>query len=134
MGSALATREGTPLVEGMPTDQRLLAKELRELTKELRVRQRLRGWTDALRTLPTRNIKGFKWLLLVLDLEANTIKVTGFADRQMASQAVAKLEQLKSVDAVLVWVKSVKYLKVAYPNYYADTRGFIDAVNVAVRP
>jgi hypothetical protein len=70
MGSALAIREETPLVEGTPTNQSELIGELRGLTKALRVRQRLRGWTSALKQLPKSNTAGVKWqwLLLVLDV------------------------------------------------------------------
>ena len=55
-------------------------------------------------------IKSFRWLLLVLNVEANTIKVTGFSDRQKASKAVADIEQEKreELDAVLVWVRSAR--------------------------
>src|SRR6185436_19970719 len=98
------------------------------------VRQRLQGWTDAVRALPRRNIAGFKWLLLVLNTRANTVKVTGYASRREASQAIAKIEQSKQeeLDAVLVWVRSVSDLRAAYPNYYADTREFIEALDSAL--
>jgi Region found in RelA / SpoT proteins len=41
MGSALAIREATSLVAGTPTNERELVKELREVTRTLKVRQRL---------------------------------------------------------------------------------------------
>lgn len=134
MGSALAVREGTPLVPGTPVNESELTKELRETAKELKVRHRLRGWSNALKSLPRRNIKGFKWLLLVLDVEANTIKVTGYADRQKAATAVAELEKRKAnnLDAVLVWVRSARDLRKAYPNYYADATEFLRALDKAL--
>ena len=133
-GSAFAIREGTTLVPNTPTTEEEIIKELRELTKELRVRHRLRGWRNALKTLRQRNVKEFKWLLLVLNIDASTIKVTGFADRQKAATAVAELEQRgdPNLDAVLVWVQSVLDLRRAYPNYYADTHEFVKALDVAV--
>lgn len=135
MGSVMALREGTPLVEGTPSDPSVLIAELREASKQLKVRFRLQAWTNALRTLPRTNAKRFAWLLLVLDVSANTIKVTGYLDRQKASQAVAAIEQSKqdNLDAVLVWVNSAKKLRAAYPNYYADTREFLDALSEALR-
>jgi hypothetical protein len=135
MGSALALREGTPLVPGTPEASEELTRELRELTKELKVRPRLAGWARALRKLPRRNVKTFNWLLLVLNVSDSTIKVTGFADRAKAANAVVDIERLKrdDLDAVLVWVDTVRDLKAAYPNYYADTGEFIDALNQALR-
>ena len=134
MGSALAAREATQLVPGTPTDPTELVKELRDTTRTLKVRQRLQGWTDAVRTLPRKNVEGFKWLLLVLDLERNTVKVQGYSSRGEASKVIAEIEQSKNddLDAVLVWVRSVSDLRAAYPNYYADTREFIQALDHAL--
>jgi hypothetical protein len=134
MGSALALREGTQLVDGTPQTEGELVRELRDATKALKVRQRLRGWTNALRTLPRKGIqKQFRWLLLVLDTTQNTINVTGYKNRAEAEKKVAELEQLKreDLDAVIVWVRSISELRTAYPNYYADTREFLRALTVA---
>jgi len=135
MGSALALREGTSLIEGTPNAESELIMELRDYTKLLKVRQRLAGWARALRTLPRRNVTKFKWLLMVLNVTDTTIKVTGFSDRSEAANAINDIEQQKreDLDAVLVWVGSVRDLKVAYPNYYADTGAFISALNQALR-
>jgi hypothetical protein len=134
VGSALAIREGTPLVEGTPSNEDELIRELREATKSLKVRQRLRGWANALRSLPRRSTTNFKWLLLVLNTTDNTINVTGYENRREASRKVSEIEKLKSedLDAVLVWVPSIRDLRTAYPNYYADTGEFIKALNLAV--
>lgn len=134
MGSALAVREGTPLVNGTPHSEPELITELENAAKELKVRQRLRKWANAMRALPRRNIADFKWLLLVLDIEKNTIQVTGFADRRQASKEISNIEpsSRKNLDAVLVSVSSIKQLRAAYPNYYADTREFLSALSTAL--
>jgi ppGpp synthetase/RelA/SpoT-type nucleotidyltranferase len=134
MGSALAVREQTPLVPNTPNDEAELIAELREAAKKLRVSQRLRGWADAIRSLPRKHIKGFEWLLLTLDVTQNTIAVTGYPNREGAAGAIGEIEKTKrpDLDAVLVWVKSIKELRSAYPNYYADTKEFLDALNTAL--
>ena len=136
MGSTLAIREQSPLVPGTPENQADLVAELRETAQALRVTQRLRGWANALHTLPRRHIRNFKWLLLALNTSQNTISVTGYQDRTEASKAVADLEKEKSkrpdLDAVLVWVNSVRELRSAYPNYYADTKEFLNALSAAL--
>ncbi|MDP1572410.1 MAG: RelA/SpoT domain-containing protein [Vicinamibacterales bacterium] len=134
-GAVFALREGTTPVEGTPSDPIELNRELRDVTKSLKVRQRLAGWAKAIRTFPRRNVSQFQWLLLVLNLTDNTIRVTGFSARAKAAKALDDIERLKSgdFDAVLVWVDSVRDLRAAYPNYYADTREFISALNQALR-
>lgn len=136
MGSALALREGTKLVKGTPTDVDDLTRELRESSDLLNVHKRLRGWTEALNILHKQIPRRFTWLLLVLNLKENTIRVRAYRDRRRASEDLAKLEQSKrtgtDIDAVLVWVPSARDLRTAYPNYYADTRGFLKALNIAL--
>jgi ppGpp synthetase/RelA/SpoT-type nucleotidyltranferase len=134
MGSALAIRERTPLVENTPSDETELIAELREAAKALKVTPKLRGWARALRTLRRKHIKNYKWLLLTLDTTMNTIGVRGFQNREEASQTVAELEKSKrsDLDAVLVWVDSIQKLRAAYPNYYADANEFLTALDTAI--
>lgn len=136
VGSAFACREETSLVPGTPSDHNELVKELRELTKQLSVRRRLHDWADAIKQLPKENVGTYKWLLLVLNLESNEIRVIGFAERRQASRELERIEKgrpdAKKVDAVMVWVKSVYELRSAYPNYYADTSKFVEALDLAI--
>jgi putative GTP pyrophosphokinase len=133
MGSAIAVREGTPLVEGTPSEPAELVRELREAATTLRVHDRLNAWTNAIRSSRAR-IEKYKWLLLVLDTTRRVVTVTGYRSREEASKRVAEIEQSKSsnLDAVLVWVDKVKELPKAYPNYYADTREFLKVLDVAL--
>jgi hypothetical protein len=135
VGSALALRERTSLVAGTPQNESELLNELRELAKELKVEKRLRGWRETLKLVREPQIQKAKWLLLVLDTAASKMTMTPFADREAANQVVAGLEKSKSedIDAVLVWVDSFRQLRKAYPNYYADTEGFLSALGQAIR-
>src|SRR5208283_3691074 len=102
----------------------------------LKVRQRLRGWVDALRVVRSKGIKNYRWLLLVLDTKQNTISTTGYMNRVQAAKIVEGIEQQKraELDAVLVYVRSFKELRRAYPNYYADTGEFLKALDLALVP
>jgi hypothetical protein len=65
----------------------------------------------------------------------NTIAVKGFQNRKEASESIDEMELSKrtDLDAVLVWVNSIKNLRAAYPNYYADPTAFLEALNVALK-
>jgi hypothetical protein len=133
MSSAIAVREGYTIVPGTPNRVDDLVGELRQLTAELKVRQLLKGWTDAVQTLPQRTITKAHWLLLVLNVSGKTIMVTGFTDRQKAAKELAAIETSSSqVDAVVVWVNSINKMKSAYPNYHADTAAFLSALDVSL--
>lgn len=136
VGSAFAIQEGTALVDGTTSNENELVGELRKLTKTLNVHRRLRGWTMAMTKLRSRNIRGFKWLLLVLNIPDNTIRVTGFTDRAKAGQKLSEIEKASrsnEQDAVLVWVGSIRDLRRAYPNYYADTGAFLKGLDDSLR-
>jgi len=53
----------------------------------------------------------------------------------MASDLLEKLELSEDtdLDPVLVYVPSINDLRTAYPNYYADTREFLEALRTALK-
>lgn len=139
MGSALAMREGTPLVPGTPTDQEALRAEIREHAKRLDVQQKLEAYRSLVEhSEDLRNVQGAHYFLLALDAEARTLIVTGFqaSESQQASKAYLKVERATAgklgADAVLVSAESVAALKRAYPNYFLDTRVFLEALKQAI--
>ena len=137
MGTAIAEREKTPPVPGTPTDKNEMIGELRDLEKQLKVRDRLASWSSTLRRLPKSSTSNAKWFLLVLDPSANTVSVTGFVSRQSASKAYIATEQSSrsthTVDAVLVSVYSINELRRAYPNYYSDTKEFVKTLDAITK-
>jgi hypothetical protein len=139
MSSDIAAREDKPLVPGTPNGRSELANEIRAVVQELNVVRVLQGWASAIQLLPTQyDQTGASAFLLVLDTDANTMKVASFTDEQRARAseeyltAEKQIEKKPSSQAVLVSVQSVRALRGAFPNYFADTRVFIEAVNRAV--
>ncbi len=136
VGTVFAIEEGTAPIPGTPDQNDRLEIELRRLLQNLHVRRRLRGWTKALSTLPKKEMKGAKWILLVLDTTQDTIQSIGFSDHKKALATVDLIEtspEARTKDAVLVGVNSIRSLRTAYPNYYADTAAFIAALNRVLR-
>jgi hypothetical protein len=136
MASALAIREHTPLVPGTPTAPEELTREIRALATALRVEPVLMSWSAVTREIDTKHASAF---LLVLHPLRFSVDITGFgsADLTKASDEYLKAEKLianeAGAQAVLVFGDSVKALRKAYPNYFLDTRAFIEAVKVAIR-
>jgi ppGpp synthetase/RelA/SpoT-type nucleotidyltranferase len=139
MGSAIALREGTPTIPNTPQSRSELKDELRVCAQQLDVQNRLKIYGDALQGVP--GIAAFpdaKYFLLELDLAGKRIAIRGYEDEFLEQAtndylAVEKLEKSGKVsDAVLVSVDSMANLRRAYPNYFLDTRVFVDAVNKAI--
>ena len=141
MGTEMAFDEDTPPVPGTPTDRRVLRQELKACADELKVVTILAGFTTALRVTKYASAKDkdAAYFLLSLDNVAEHLSLTGYNRRELrqASKAYAKKEKQirdkKGTDAVLVSVDSIRNLRSAYPNYFADTRMFVQKLEEALK-
>ena len=141
MGTEMAFHEGTPPVPGTPTNRRELRQELKACADELQVVTILAGFTAALRITRYASAKGkdAAYFLLSLDNVAEHLSVTGYNRRESKRAAKAYANKEKQIrdqrgkDAVLVSVDSIRNLQRAYPNYFADTRMFVQKLKEALR-
>ncbi len=139
IGSSIANRERSPTVPGTPEKRSELRTEIRHYAKKLDVRKKLTAYGSALRILENpRELKQSHYYLLVLDPSGvGTITVTGyqFSELERASRDYLESEKLTrgkpGADAVLVSVESMAALRRAYPNYFLDTRKFLDELKRA---
>lgn len=134
MGSALALREGTEPVPNTPTERDTLTSDLRNAAYSLDVANRLTSFGAALQTLEQPSAKkAAQYYLLALDPKAENVSIRGFRQSELEA---ANAEYLKTerggADAVLVSVESLGALRRAYPNYFLDTRVFLDALKQAI--
>jgi hypothetical protein len=139
MSSAIAIRERSPGVPETPASKRELISELKKYSRLLNVTNRLHEYSRALNKITSAEgeIAGAHLYLLELDPAAGTLKITGFQahEQEEADRRYAEAEARKrgdSTDAVLVSVESVNSLSKAYPNYFADTRIFVELLNQAL--
>ena len=137
ISTEIAFRENSPLVPRTPKDRQVWLKELRKCAIELRVRERLVGFANALRA--TEPVKDAKYFLLSLDNTVQNLSITGYNFRELsqASNDYAKTEKLiresGAGDAVLVSVDSISNLRRAYPNYFADTDVFMHILDECMK-
>lgn len=139
MGSAIAAREKLPNVPRTPEDAGDRVDELSDIVKRENILDCLTAWKLTVESLTGKYVdrssfKGVYAYLLVLDPTKMKLEVTPFTkDDVIASQEqylrVEKAtENDPQVQVVLVSVDSLDALRRAYPNYYADTTEFINAV------
>jgi len=134
MSTAIALRESSTVVPNTPTDRVGLRKELNHYATLLTVRDRLQRYGETLRSL-TEQTERAQYYLLELDIAAPRLVVTGFARHAIAEadnryqEAEKAARDKPELDVVLVSVESVSALEKAYPNYYADTRVFVELLD-----
>ena len=139
MSSALALREGTTTAPGTTTVKSEVQAELRQLARELDVKRRLQAYGDTLKALGDTDTADGHYFLMALEPRNDTITITAFAKDQLDRATKEYLRVERSLDestgaeAVLVSVESITALKRAYPNYFLDTRAFLEALEVALK-
>ena len=129
MGTALAYRERTNPVAGTPSNKRELIRELRRAAKKLDVENRLTSYGQALQVLGQPDAKTAHFFLLALNPKARSVRITGYraSELETANKEYISVER-SGADAVLVSVESLSLLRRAYPNYFLDTRVFLNAL------
>lgn len=136
-GSAFAAIEKSELVPNTPTDWNELCGEIKALWFELQISNFLEGCvitTD----LSKKNLKTYERFLLRLDSKEQRISVKGYAQNDIlkATQEYLLAEKETAdkfeIQVVLVSVDSLSKLRIAYPNYYADTTGFLNAIKAII--
>ena len=140
MGSVIALRERTPLVSDTPTDKNELVRELKEYVEELDVVGHLRGYRALLDNVPLGAFSGLSYFLLQLRPREGRLLITPYQRREseeasrqyLEAERQARFDFAEERDAVLVSVDSMKALRAAYPNYFADTRRFVKEITRAV--
>jgi hypothetical protein len=137
MGNALAIRERTTLIPGLPTDRKVLSEEIRELSEALAVENVLTGWGATVEHL-SGHPKGAKTFLLRLDTETKITEVIAYSENEIPKTDEQYLELEKaykdkpSQQVVLVDVESIDALRIGYPNFYLNTGKFIEAMKRAI--
>jgi hypothetical protein len=130
-GGALAFRENTAPVPGVPNVYSELVCEIREHSKKLQVSNQLQAFGMALQYYESLQTKDNHYYLVEVNHIRKTVSVTGFtkaeSDKATAKylEVEKKLKEQPNSDAVLVSVDSMNSLRQAYPNYFLDTNVFL---------
>jgi hypothetical protein len=134
MSAAIARREGTPLVPRTPEDEKTATKQLRGYASKLRVEKTLEAYGAALRVTEPE-VEGHTFLL-ELDTANSQLSISTFGNALEATERYGAFERSiegeSTRDVVLVQAESLLGLRRAYPNYFADTTMFLDAVRNAI--
>jgi hypothetical protein len=132
--AAFARKEKTAAVPATPDNQNDLVRELKEIVERERIIACLLGWNNTIHHIEETARKDALAFLMVLDPTQTTLRVWSFAKAQLAEAQEKYKQQEKETESdpriqvVLVSVDSVRALPKAYPNYYVDTKDFVNAV------
>ena len=134
VSSAFAIMESTPLVPNTPSEEKELYAQIKKKEEELNVIKIMNGWTQAVQVFEKASKKkpNLKFFLLELDILGEKLNITGYREGQEEKAILdyAKAEKRnqgkKEYDVVLVGVDASNDLRKDYPNYFADTKEFLE--------
>src|SRR5258706_2516015 len=141
MGTVFAKREGAAqtIVPNTPQKKQELVAEVRQLASDLNVLNALEMYATTVDIGLEGAVRGDHYFLLKLEPRAGKMTVTGFKKRDIdrASEqyllAEKQIAQTPGSEAVLVSVDSLAVLERAYPNYFLDTKVFLDELRRAIK-
>ena len=138
MSSAIALREGTPLVPNTPTNQQAIIDEIMRCNEELEISDRLSAFQRV--TARVGELRDKKVVSFVLELNLETRTITGLGRRAGKLEETISLYRDKEeehrdnprVDVVLVSTDSLSALRRTYPNYFMDISKFREMVKEVI--
>lgn len=133
--AVIAEKEHGAPIPGAEGSATARDEEITELGHKLNVREVLNTYQKMLRALERQSTKDAKFFLLALEPAEKRISARGFLTRDsiVANQQYTEMEKSLAdkpgAQAVLVKVDSISALRKAYPNYFADTTMFMQALD-----
>lgn len=107
--------------------------ELINQSNNLGVLAKLQAYAVTTRYLNDRPKKGDNYFMMTLNANSGSIRVSRFPTLEKATKVYGKkeieLRDSADEDVVLVSTESLRTLKLAYPNYFADTTHFRQILN-----
>jgi putative GTP pyrophosphokinase len=132
--AAISNIERTSPVPGFEDmSQEEIFSKVATQAETLRVLEKLQGFTIAAEEITREKGQG-SYHLIVLDSATRSVTIHPYSISRLAEAEVAyaKLENRAKegelLDAVLVAAGPIEKLKLAYPNYFLDTQGFIKQI------
>lgn len=130
MSSALAIKEGKPVVPNTCENIDELTAQIRELSEKLNVEGHLTAFRQSVQVLTERRTGTAYYYLIELNAAKRTLEIRGYSKTQLSVASSDYLSLEKRItdfnrDAVLVSADSIEALKLAFPNYYLDTDLFL---------
>ena len=136
IGSGFAMSEGGPLADNVPQDHGQLVHEIRKASQRLKVEETLTQFRTALRVVGHPELHHIKYFLLVLQPRVR-VETIGFSELAEATDRYLEEERrvgTTSGDVVLVASDSLESMQRAFPNYFADSRRFLQDMRRLLSP
>ena len=123
-----------PRRQHAPGERDALLAEIQKAALNLHVKETLEAFRHTLRVVCDRRLRGFKYFLLVLQPNKEKLNIRAFRGGELRKATDAYLAEERDLvdtsgDSVLVSSDSLESLRRAFPNYFGDTRRFVQEMD-----
>ena len=135
IGSGFALVEGWTTADNVPDDPEALVAEIRDAARRLQAKKKLEAFRQALVfDEKERRQSQASYYLFVLQPEQKSLAIRTYGAGGLGQATEAYLTQEKNLagtagDTVLVRSDSLESLRRAFPNYFWDTRTFVEEMD-----
>lgn len=119
--------------------QKQICQRILELDKKYNILTMLSGLLVSSKNIEEFQKKTHYYFVIQLDMNTRRLRITGYkkSDFESAKEYYDFLEQssknANNIDVVLVSSDKIKTLRKAYPNYYLDSREFVEVIETAIK-
>ncbi|MBT0882382.1 hypothetical protein AVBRAN9334_00935 [Campylobacter sp. RM9334] len=119
--------------------QQEICQKILELDKKYNILAMLSGLLVSSKNIEEFQKKIHYYFVIDLDMNTKRLRITGYkkSDFEKAKEYYDFLEQksknANNTDVVLVSSDKIKTLRKAYPNYYLDSREFVEVIKAAIK-
>lgn len=131
VSSAFAKIEHCPIVSNTPSNKKELYSLIKKKEADLQVISLLERCSESMRLIKDLKSQN-KFFILELDMSKNNVTISGFSNRdeykaiKIYSDIEKRIYGQDQHDVVFVGAEDITELEKAYPNYFADTKEFIN--------
>ena len=134
IGSGFALVDSGTIADNVPGERDALLAEIQKAALNLHVKETLEAFRHTLRVVCDRRLRGFKYFLLVLQPNKEKLNIRAFRGGELRKATDAYLAEERDLvdtsgDSVLVSSDSLESLRRAFPNYFGDTRRFVQEMD-----
>ncbi len=133
--------EKTPTFPGTPKNKKELYNQIKEQEEKLQVIRIMKGWTYAVKVFQEMSERkvDLQFFLLELDVDDGKLNLSRYPkilEKKAIinyNKAEKKNQGKRTYDVVLVGVDTTKDLKKAYPNYFGDSKEFLEKLQKIIK-
>ena len=141
VASAFASIENTRLLrKHEPLSQKQIFKRVALMNEELRVLEKIRGYSVAVNEINKKGTSdvGWSYHLIILNSEQKTVQIKPYkrGSIKQATDDYSKVEEEaargRKIEAVLVSAGPLSALRQAYPNFFLDIGDFVERIEFII--